>query len=168
MGVTAVMPLVLGAGVADRKGAVARLRRVAVSDPLTGLANYRQLVATLTAEIERSSRTERPFAVVLMDLDGLKTVNDRHGHMVGSMALRRVAETLLGSCRSIDTAARLGGGEFALVLPETGEAAAWHVARRVRERVAHDGETPAISVSVGVAVHPRAGQVLAALLNAAH
>jgi len=167
MAVTVVMTLVLAAVVAERKEAVDRLRRLAVSDPLTGLANYRQLVAALTAEIDRSSRTERPFAVVLMDLDGLKTINDRHGHMVGSMALRRVAETLLGSCRSIDTAARFGGDEFALVLPETGEAAAWHVARRVRERVAHDGETPAISVSVGVAVHPRDGDVLEALLNAA-
>jgi diguanylate cyclase (GGDEF)-like protein len=167
LGVTAITTLVLAAVVAERKEAVDRLRRLAVSDPLTGLANYRQLVTALTAEIERSSRTERPFAVVLMDLDGLKAINDRHGHMVGSLALRRVAETLLGSCRSIDTAARFGGDEFALVLPETGEAAAWHVARRVRERVARDGETPPVSVSVGVAVHPRDGAELEGLLNAA-
>ncbi|HYK81785.1 MAG TPA: MASE1 domain-containing protein [Gemmatimonadales bacterium] len=167
MGVTAVMTLVLAALVAERKEQEGQLRHLALSDPLTGLANYRQLVAALDAEIQRSSRTDRPFAVVLMDLDGLKTINDRYGHMVGSLALRRVAETLLGSCRGIDTAARFGGDEFALVLPETGDAAAWHVGRRIRDRVARDGEAPVISVSIGVAVHPRDGATLEALLNAA-
>lgn len=166
-GVTAVMTLVLAAAVAERREAEERLRRLAVSDPLTGLSNYRQLVQALDTELKRSSRTDRPFAVVLMDLDGLKVINDRFGHLVGSLALRRVAETLLGSCRGIDTAARFGGDEFALVLPETGEAAAWHVARRVAERVARDGEDPALSVSIGVAVHPRDGASLEGLLNAA-
>lgn len=166
-GASAIMTLVLAAAVAERKEAVDRLRRLAVSDPLTGLANYRQLVHALDVEIRRSSRTERPFAVVLLDLDGLKRINDRHGHLVGSLALRRVAETLLGSCRGIDTAARFGGDEFALVLPETADAAAWHVARRVAERVARDGEQPPLSVSVGVAVHPRDGATLETLLNAA-
>jgi diguanylate cyclase (GGDEF)-like protein len=165
--VSAVITLVLAAAVTERKEAEDRLRRLAVSDPLTGLANYRQLTQALDVEIKRSSRTDRPFAVVLMDLDGLKKINDRHGHLVGSLALRRLAETLLGSCRGIDTAARFGGDEFALVLPETGDAAAWHVARRVAERVARDGERPALSVSVGVAVHPRDGATLEALLNAA-
>src|SRR6266704_814330 len=98
-GVSAVITLVLAAAVAERTEAVDRLRRLAVSDPLTGLSNYRQLAHALDAEIRRSSRTDRPFAVVLMDLDGLKKVNDRYGHLVGSMALRRVAEALLGSCR---------------------------------------------------------------------
>jgi diguanylate cyclase (GGDEF)-like protein len=166
-GVSAVMTFVLSAVVAERKEGEERLRRLAVSDPLTGLANYRQLVQALDVEIRRSARTERPFAVVLMDLDGLKQINDRHGHLVGSLALRRVAETLLGSCRGIDTAARFGGDEFALVLPETGDAAAWHVARRVAERVARDGEKPTLSMSIGVAVHPRDGATLEALLNAA-
>jgi diguanylate cyclase (GGDEF)-like protein len=167
LGVTAVVTLVLAAAVAERKEAEERLRRLAVSDPLTGLANYRQLVVALDSEINRSTRTERPFAVVLMDMDGLKTINDRFGHLVGSLALRRVAETLLGSCRGIDSAARFGGDEFALVLPETGNAAAWHVARRVADRVARDGEQPAISVSVGVAVYPRDGATLETLLNTA-
>ncbi len=166
-GVTAVMTLVLSAAVTERTEAVDRLRRLAVSDPLTGLSNYRQLAHALDVEIRRSSRTDRPFAVVLMDLDGLKKINDRYGHLVGSLALRRVAETLLGSCRGIDTAARFGGDEFALVLPETGDVAAWHVARRVADRVARDGEQPPLSVSVGVAVHPRDGATLEALLNAA-
>ena len=128
---------------------------------------YRHLTQALDTEIQRSSRTDRPFAVVLLDLDGLKKINDRYGHLVGSMALRRVAETLLGSCRGIDTAARFGGDEFALVLPETGDAAAWHVARRVAERVARDGEKPPLTISIGVAVHPRDGATLEALMNAA-
>lgn len=166
-GVTAIMTLIVAAVVAERREAEERLRRLAVLDPLTGLANYRQLVMALDAEILRSSRTERPFALVLMDLDGLKQINDQHGHLVGSLALRRVAETLLGSCRGIDTAARFGGDEFALVLPETGDAAAWHVARRVAERVARDGEQPPLSVSAGVAVHPRDGATLEALMNEA-
>src|SRR3989442_3170458 len=83
------------------------------------------------------------------------------------MALRRMEEALVGWCGGIDTAARFGGDEFALVLPETGDAAAWHVAGRVAERVARDGEQPPLSVSVGVAVHPRDGTTLEALLNAA-
>src|SRR6266571_1895332 len=167
MGVMALMTLVLAAVVAERKEGEERLRRLAVSDPLTGLGNYRELVSALAAEIGRSDRTDRPFAVVLLDLDGLKAINDRYGHMVGSMALRRVAEMLPASCRRMDTAARFGGDEFALVLPETGEAAAWLVARRITDRVARDGETPAISVSAGVAVHPRDGATLEALVNSA-
>jgi diguanylate cyclase (GGDEF)-like protein len=138
-----------------------------VSDPLTGLANYRHLTQALDAEIQRSSRTDRPFAVVLLDLDGLKKINDRYGHLIGSLALRRVAETLLGSCRGIDTAARFGGDEFALVLPETGDAAAWHVARRIADRVARDGEKPSLTISIGVAVHPRDGATLEVLMNTA-
>src|SRR5438132_1388320 len=109
MGVTSVMTLALAALVAERSQVEERLRQLAVSDPLTGLANYRQLTYAIDAEIKRFQRTERPFAVVLLDMDGLKKINDSHGHLVGSLALCRVAETLFGSCRAMATVARTPG-----------------------------------------------------------
>lgn len=166
-GITAVTSLVLAAVVAAQRDIQGTWRELAVTDPLTGLANHRQLIQALEAEIRRSRRTAQPLAVVLLDLDGLKQINDRHGHLAGSLAIRRVAEALLGSCRATDTAARFGGDEFALVLPETGEAAAWHVARGVVDRLATDAEKPNLSISVGVAVYPGHGETVEALLNAA-
>jgi diguanylate cyclase (GGDEF)-like protein len=166
-GITAITSLVLAAVVAAQRDIEGQWRELAVTDPLTGLANHRQLVQSLEAEIKRSRRTAQPLAVVLLDLDGLKQINDRHGHLAGSLAIRRVAEALLGSCRATDTAARFGGDEFALVLPETGEAAAWHVARGVVDRLATDAEKPNLSISVGVAVYPGHGETVEALLNAA-
>lgn len=166
-GITAMTSLVLAAVVAAQREVHGTWRELAVTDPLTGLANHRQLVQALEAEIKRSRRTAQPLAVVLLDLDGLKQINDRFGHLAGSLAIRRVAEALLGSCRATDTAARFGGDEFALVLPETGEAAAWHVARGVADRLATDAEKPNLSISVGVAVYPGHGETVEALLNAA-
>ena len=166
-GITAVTSLVLAAVVAAQREIQGTWRELAVTDALTGLANHRQLVQALESEIKRSRRTAQPLAVVLLDLDGLKQINDRHGHLAGSLAIRRVAEALLGSCRATDTAARFGGDEFALVLPETGEAAAWHVARGVVDRLATDAEKPNLSISVGVAVYPGHGETVEALLNAA-
>jgi diguanylate cyclase (GGDEF)-like protein len=167
MVVTSVTSLALAALVAERRQVEERLRQLAVSDPLTGLANHRQLIYAVDAEIKRSHRTQRAFAVVLLDLDGLKVINDRYGHLVGSLAVCRVAEAMFGSCRGVDTAARFGGDEFALVLPETDFAAAWHVARRVAQRVAQDGEQPTLSVSLGVAMYPQDGATTDALLAAA-
>lgn len=166
-GITAVTSLVLAAVVAVQRDIQGTWRELAVTDPLTGLANHRQLIHALESEIKRSRRTGQPLAVVLLDLDGLKQINDRYGHLAGSLAIRRVAEALLGSCRATDTAARFGGDEFALVLPETGEAAAWHVARGVVDRLATDAEKPNLSISVGVAVYPGHGETVEALINAA-
>jgi len=167
MGVTAVTTLILAAVVAERGRTARRLRLLSVTDALTGLANYRQLIGVLEAEIRRSQRTERPFAVLFFDVDGLKRINDRHGHLVGSRALCRMAEVLHVSCRAVDTAARFGGDEFAVVLPETDEEEARRVGERVLERLAGDFERPRIRASVGVAVYPRDGGTAEALLGAA-
>jgi diguanylate cyclase (GGDEF)-like protein len=157
----------LGGALLDNSRLFDRVHHLATSDPLTGLANYRWLMDVLENEMERSGRTGRPFAVLLLDLDGLKHINDRYGHLVGSHTLQRLANILRVHCRSIDTAARYGGDEFALVLPETGEDAARRVAARVCDRVVHDAENPPITVSVGVAVYPRDGERIDRLLRAA-
>src|SRR6266478_356519 len=142
------------------------LRQQAARDPLTGLANYRHLAEVLDMEIKRSERTGREFALLLFDLDGLKQINDRYGHLIGSHAICRVAD-VLSFCRDIDTAARYGGDEFAVVLPETGVEAANNVAQRISETIANDGQGPALSVSIGVAVYPHDGERIEALLHAA-
>jgi diguanylate cyclase (GGDEF)-like protein/PAS domain S-box-containing protein len=145
----------------------AHLRQQAAKDPLTGLANYRHLVDTVNLEIRRSERTARPFAVLFLDLDGLKQINDGFGHLVGSQALCRLADVLSLCSRDIDTSARFGGDEFALVLPETERAAAASVARRIRNHLAHDAREPKLSVSIGIAVYPEDGRTIDALLGAA-
>ncbi len=144
-----------------------QVSQLAVSDSLTGLANYRWLVQVLNAEVQRSQRSGRPFAILLLDLDHLKLVNDRYGHLVGSRALCRLGRVLRVNCRAMDTAARYGGDEFVLVLPEAGAEAAERVGQRIRERLVADGEEPMISVSVGAAVFPADGADIEELLSAA-
>src|ERR1700674_230146 len=141
------------------------LRQQAARDPLTGLASYRRLTEGLDMEVKRSERTGREFAVLLIDLDGLKQINDRYGHLTGSHALCRVAD-VLSFCRDIDMAARYGGDEFAIVLPETGAEAASQVAQRICSSIANDGMGPVLSVSIGVAVYPHDGERIEALLRA--
>jgi len=164
MAVTALTSLALAAVVSERRAAERRLRRLAVTDALTGLGNYRRLITALGGEIRRSQRTAKPFALLLLDLDDLKAINDHHGHLVGNRALCRVAAALRVSCRSIDTAARFGGDEFALVLPETREEAARQVARRIAGELAVDPEWPPLSLCVGVAEFPRDGETIERLL----
>jgi diguanylate cyclase (GGDEF)-like protein/PAS domain S-box-containing protein len=143
------------------------LRRLAASDPLTGLANYRHLIDALDMEIRRSNRTGREFSLLLFDMDGLKQLNDSFGHMTGSQALCRTADALTLFCRDIDTAARFGGDEFALLLPETGREAAHSVARRISSSIFEDSNGPRISVSVGVGVYPLDGDNVESLVSAA-
>jgi len=143
------------------------LRQQAAKDPLTGLANYRHLVETVDTEIKRSERTAREFALLFLDMDGLKQINDRFGHLVGSQALCRLADVLCIYSRNLDTPARFGGDEFALVLPETGQGSATLVARRICDSLANDGGEPKLSVSIGVAIYPKDGETIDALLGAA-
>ena len=144
-----------------------QLRSLAASDPLTGLANYRRLMEVLETETRRSNRSGRPFAVLLFDLNGLKQINDGSGHLVGNRALCRVADSLRLHCRSIDTAARYGGDEFVLVFPDTEELPASVAALRICSAIANDHEEPALSMSVGIAIHPRSGKTIEGLLRAA-
>ena len=143
------------------------LRQQAAKDALTGLANYRNLVETVDSEIMRSERTARGFALLFLDLDGLKQINDRFGHLVGSQALCRLADVLCICSRKVDTPARFGGDEFALVLPETGQAPAELVAQRICDNLANDGREPKLSVSIGVAIYPEDGANVDSLMGAA-
>jgi diguanylate cyclase (GGDEF)-like protein len=165
--IMAITTLALAAEVTEHKRADERVRQLAIADPLTGLANYRRLLDALDLEIKRSERTGRPFAILLLDLDGLKILNDAYGHVVGSRAICRLANTLLIHCREIDTAARYGGDEFVLVLPETEMDAALQVAQRISDRLKNDGELPKLSVSTGAAIYSGEGQSLDELLSAA-
>ena len=153
--------------VTEQRTLEGQLRHQASSDSMTGLANHGRLFEVLHAEICRSERTGREFSLLLLDLDGLKKINDRFGHLAGSRALCRLAQIVRDCSRSIDTAARHGGDEFALVLPETGAAAAALVGERIRELLAKDREEPALSVSVGIAGYPSDATTIGQLLYAA-
>jgi diguanylate cyclase (GGDEF)-like protein/PAS domain S-box-containing protein len=153
--------------VTAQRAAEDHLRQLAATDALTGLANYRRLSEALELEIRRSDRTRRAFAVLVFDLDAMKQINDSFGHLAGNRALCRLADIFRFSCRSIDTAARYGGDEFAIVLPETTAKDASLVGHRIRERLANDQEEPRLSVSLGIAVYPEDGMTIETLLHKA-
>jgi diguanylate cyclase (GGDEF)-like protein/PAS domain S-box-containing protein len=158
---------IIAEDVTAQRAAEDHLRHLAATDALTGLANYRRLSEELASEIKRSDRTSRAFAVLMFDLDGMKQINDRYGHLAGNRALCRLADIFRFSCRSIDTAARYGGDEFAIVLPETVAHDAALVRKRICERLSDDREEPLLSVSVGIAVYPEDGATIDTLFQAA-
>jgi diguanylate cyclase (GGDEF)-like protein len=147
----------------------ARLSDATRTDPLTGLLNRRAFEQLLDSELERTRRTGRPLSVVVGDLDGLADVNARHGHPAGDGVLQLVARDMRKWKRRIDSAGRIGGEEFALLLPETDERGAFIVAERLR-RAAHrtfgDGPIP-VTVSFGVASYPEHGDRLDLLMSSA-
>jgi len=157
----------LGGALLDNARLFEQVHHMAVSDPLTGLANYRRLLDVLENETERTDRTGRPFSVLLLDLDGLKKINDNFGHLFGSRAICRLADVLRVHCRAVDTAARYGGDEFALVLPESTEDDAHRVANRIREVLASDTEQPPLSASIGISTYRGDGERIEKLLSEA-
>jgi diguanylate cyclase (GGDEF)-like protein len=159
--------VMLSGALLDQARLFEQVRTMAVSDSLTGLANYRRLISVLEAELDRSRRTQRPFSIVLLDMDGLKTINDQYGHLTGSRALVRLGKVLRNHSRAIDTPARYGGDEFALVLPEASKEIASRVLSRIRERLAGETEAPTLSVSAGVAAFPEDGDTPEKLLGTA-
>jgi diguanylate cyclase (GGDEF)-like protein len=159
--------IALGGALLDNARLFEQVRHLSVSDPLTGLANYRRLLDVLESETERTNRNGRPFAVLLLDVDGLKKINDSFGHLVGSRSLCRLADILRIHCRTIDTAARYGGDEFALVLPEAEEPEAQRVADRIREVMENDDDKPPLSASIGISIYRGEGERIEKLLSEA-
>jgi diguanylate cyclase (GGDEF)-like protein len=137
---------------AQSQGASIRLARQADADPLTGLANHRAFHERLRTEVDRAQRYGRPLSLACLDIDGFKDVNDQFGHQVGDQVVKEVAARLIVVARAADLAARIGGDEFAILLPETTAEAAEAVARRAHELIRVDlaGPGPSITVSIGI------------------
>jgi two-component system cell cycle response regulator len=168
-GVIALMVAVLRARV-DRL--IARLADAARTDALTGLLNRRGFQELMEVEIERALRSSRPLAILVGDLDHFKHLNDRFGHAAGDLALKRFAEIASQASRRIDAVARIGGEEFALLLPDTEQHAAYLLAERLRRAVKEPGATATgeielPTVSFGVASFPTHAADAAALMHAA-
>ena len=144
-----------------------QIRYQATHDALTGLANYREFMDTLEREVRRAERSNHVFALLLLDLDDLKAINDKHGHLVGNRALKRLSEVIKDHSRATDLAARYGGDEFALVLIDADPGMANRIAQRI-ERAFRDGQhRPALSVSIGISIFPEDGRTAAELLETA-
>jgi diguanylate cyclase (GGDEF)-like protein len=147
------------------------VQRQAVTDELTGLANRRQFLSQMDAEVARSRRSGSPLAIVLADLDDFKQVNDKHGHEAGDRTLRAFADILREAVRDIDLPVRLGGEEFAILLPDTDLAGGANLAERIRvtlaaRRVESGSERIRVTASFGVSCYPLAASADDLLVDA--
>jgi len=153
---------------AYQEQAVAALTQQARTDPLTGLSNRRAFDERVADEVARAQRRAQPVALVLLDVDQLKPVNDTRGHAAGDALLQAVAALLRDQARTIDLAARIGGDEFALLLPETDHAGAVTLVQRLTDAAAdqHIDGYP-VRCSAGIAMYPADGRTVEALLRSA-
>src|SRR4051794_35046706 len=167
LGLIAYVGMAIGRGQRRARGDANRLATV---DPLTGLRTRAFLFNALERELARSQRTGRAFCLLMIDMDDLKGVNDRLGHLNGDRALRLVGDVIHDGIRRIDTGARFGGDEFVVLLPETDPSGGWVLAEKVRQGVSGaglhvDGARIATSVSVGLVTYPDDGETVGALLE---
>ncbi|TME47162.1 MAG: GGDEF domain-containing protein [Chloroflexi bacterium] len=152
---------------------VPTLKEEARTDPKTELANMKHWSAVGGDEIDRARRFGRPLSVAIADLDLLRDINNRYGHLVGDQMIVRVAQAIRSAVRDYDLPARFGGDEFAILMPETTLPEALIVAERIRQGVqaielrVSDGTRVMVSASIGVAAFPRAGGNASELLAAA-
>lgn len=153
----------LAAALADMRARVDELERLVDSDTLTPLPNRRRFLRELDRVVQHGRRYKTPAFVMFVDLDGLKAINDAHGHLAGDAALIHVAEILATMLRTTDVVARIGGDEFGLLLEHLDEAAAHEKAARIVESIANSpleigGRQVPLSVSIGVAeIRPEDG-----------
>jgi diguanylate cyclase (GGDEF)-like protein len=148
-----------------------RAEQLAVTDDLTQVYNYRFLKMALRREVKRAARFGQNFSLMMLDVDNLKSYNDRHGHLRGSEVLKLVAQSLVREARAIDLVAKYGGDEFVIILPQTARDGACVLAERVKVAVEARAfplvDAGAITVSVGVATFPESGSTAGELLEAA-
>jgi diguanylate cyclase (GGDEF)-like protein len=157
---------------ADRqRRAIRRAIDLSRTDPLTGLFNRSQLFVTLEQEVSRTRRSDRGFCLLMIDLDGLKAINDTGGHLRGDHVLRSLGAVISGSIRAVDSAYRYGGDEFVVLLPETDIVGAFVVAEKIRvgaeELELTLGAESQASVSIGLVSHPEDGLSAEELMAAA-
>ena len=139
------------------------LRDMAMRDELTQLFNRRYFYSRLERELEQAREFQRPLAVVSLDVDGLKAINDNYGHKAGDLLLATVGKLLVQYTRTCDLPARIGGDEFAIVMPETDKSAAFAVANRLQQAMESaqvfeaDGKQLNLKLSMGVSGYPWGG-----------
>lgn len=159
--------------ISERKRAQNALLEQSVRDHLTGLFNRRYMEETLERELLRARRKQLTLGIIMLDVDGLKRLNDTWGHAAGDEALRQLGSLLLSQVRGEDIACRYGGDEFTLILPDASLQVTLRRAKQIG-RLAHwshiqlDGQSlPAVTLSLGVAVCPKHGETSTAILRAA-
>ena len=162
LGATWLLAFVAVAYAGHQRRTVSHALALSRTDPLTGLFNRSQLFVTLEQEVSRTRRSDRGFCVLMIDVDGLKAINDSAGHLRGDDVLRALGAVIRGSIRTVDSAYRYGGDEFVVLLPETDIVGAFVVAEKIRSGAEDVGMATAeadamTSVSIGLVSHPEDG-----------